>query len=121
MTMATKNNIFKRYLNEYLSASRKRQGEILDHVCDVTQMHRKAAVRKFARLQMRYDSWLDKRGRPPTYGPEVTSALRTVWEAGNEVCGELLHPVTNEYIDILIRDKMWTHLPDATAKLPPLN
>lgn len=115
--MAMKNNIFKRYLEEYLQASRKRQGEILDHACDVTQMHRKAAVRKFARLQMKYDSWSDKRGRPPTYGPDVTFALRTVWEAGNEVCGELLHPVANEYINILIRDNMWIHLPDATTKL----
>jgi len=117
MTMATKNNIFKRYLGEYLKANKLRQGEILDHVCDVTQMHRKAAVRKFAHLQMRYDSWSDTRGRPSTYGPDVTSALRTVWEAGNEVCGELLHPVVSEYIDILIRDNMWTHLPNATKKL----
>lgn len=117
MTMATKNNIFKRYLKEYLKATKQRQGEILDHVCDVAQMHRKAAVRKFAQLQMRHASYVDKRGRPTTYGPDVTSALRIVWEAGNEVCGELLYPVVAEYVSILQRDHMWGHTKEPTAKL----
>src|SRR5687768_13002730 len=117
MTMATKNNIFHRYLEEYLRADKQRQGAILDHVCDVTMMHRKAAIRKFKRLQMRHVSWSDKRGRPPIYTPDVTAALKTIWEAGNEVCGELLHPLINEYIDILIRDKMWSHPKEATKKL----
>lgn len=100
-----------------MKASRKRQGEILDHVCDIVQMHRKAAVRKFKRLQMHHASWSDKRGRPAIYGTDVTSALRTIWEAGNEVCGELLYPVAHEYIDILIRDRMWEHHPTTTEKL----
>src|SRR3990167_4444432 len=117
MTMITKNNIFKRYLKEYLKATKQRQGEILDHVCDVTRMHRKAAIRKFKKVQMRHASWSDKRGRPTTYTPDVTTALKTIWEAGGEVCGELLHPVTNEYVDILIRDKMWPHATEATEKL----
>lgn len=117
MTMATKNNIFQRYLEEYLKAGKEHQSEILNHVCDVTQMHRKAAIRKFKRLQLRHASWSDKRGRPTTYGPDVTAALKSIWEAGGEVCGELLHPVTNEYIDILVRDKMWPHPSDATKKL----
>ncbi len=117
MTMATKNNIFKRYLEEYLKADRKRQGEILDHIGDVLGMHRKAAIRKFKRLQMRHASWSDKRGRPTIYTSDVTAALKTIWEAGNEVCGELLHPLVNEYVDILIRDKMWIHASDVTMKL----
>lgn len=117
MTMATKNNIFQRYLEEYLKATRQRQGEILDHVCDVTQMHRKAAVRKFRRLQLRHASFVDKRGRPTIYTLDVTAALKAIWEAGGEVCGELLHPTTNEYVDILIRDKMWHHPPRVTALL----
>lgn len=115
--MVTKNNIFQRYVDEYLKADKQRQGEILDHVCDVVGMHRKAAIRKFKKLQMRHASFQDRRGRPPVYGPAVTAALRTIWEAGNEVCGELLHPVVSEYIDILIRDRMWLHPSDATARL----
>jgi len=47
----------------------------------------------------------------------VTATLRTVWEADSEVCGELLHPVTNEYVDFMVRDGMWEHSQKATQKL----
>jgi hypothetical protein len=117
MNMATKKDIFSEQLEEYLKAKKKRKGEILTHVCFVTELHRKAAVRKFAHLQMKGTVPLGRRGRRVIYGPQVTAALRTVWEAGNEVCGELLHAVVAEYVDILIRDKMWKHVPDATEKL----
>jgi hypothetical protein len=51
------------------------------------------------------------------YTADVVAALKDVWTVGNEVCGELLHPMINEFIDILIRDKMWTHSDEATSKL----
>lgn len=117
MTMATKKDIFKQHLEEYLKAGKQAKGAILTHVCFVTGLHRKAAVRKFKRLQLRGPTPPRRRGRACTYGPEVTVALKTIWEAGNEVCGELLHPVTNEYIDILQRDGMWEHPPASTKKL----
>ncbi len=115
--MATTNEIFTRYLGEYLQAEKPRKSEILDTVCAVTGMHRKAATRKFRALQMRDPAKRDRRGRTETYGPDVMAALRDVWEAGNEVCGELLHPMVNEYIDILIRDGMWTHGEETTVRL----
>jgi len=117
MTMATKHNIFEEHLEQYLQVDKRARGAILDHVCFVTDLHRKTAVRAFRRLQRRTGTAAKRRGRPTLYGPDVTAALRTVWEAGNEVCGELLHPVTQEYIDILVRDGMWVHGVDATAKL----
>jgi hypothetical protein len=51
------------------------------------------------------------------YTNDVTCALKDVWEAGDEVCGELLKPMVSEYISILIRDKMWNHGDVATGKL----
>lgn len=121
MTMATKKNIFEQHLEEYLKAKRGRKGEILTHVCFVTGMHRKSAIRKFKRLQMQNATLPDKRGRPVIYGPDVTAALKTVWEAGSEVCGELLHAVTHEYIDILKRDGMWKHSSSATTQLKEMS
>lgn len=115
--MATKQEVFQKHLEAYLKASKGEQGEILDHVCFVTGLHRKAAVRKFRRLQLRGPTSSGSRGRPVVYGPDVTAALRTIWETGNEVCGELLHPLMNEYIDILQRDGMWKHLPHPTTQL----
>ena len=117
MTMTTKNEVFSRYLSEYIKANRKRKGEILKNVCDVTKMHQKAAIRKFRRLQLKGKYQTEKRGRKAVYTPDSTAALKTVWEAASEICGELLHPVISEYAAVLKRDKLWEHNADATEKL----
>ena len=115
--MKTKTTIFQEYLGEYLKADKAGKGLVLNHVCFVTKMHRKAAVRKFRSLQLRDHGKQEQRGRREYYDTNVTVALKDVWEAGNEVCGELLFPIINEYIDVLARDKIWKHGDVATAKL----
>lgn len=117
MTMATKNEIFSRYLGEYLKAVKARKSEILTTIREIVGMHRKASIRKFRALQMHDPTREDRRGRRIEYGPDVTAALRTVWEVGNEICAELLHPVVSEYIDILKQDGMWNHRESATNQL----
>jgi len=117
MTMKTKKDIFSEHLLEYLKANKERKGEILNHVCFVTKMHRKAATRKFRNLRLHDPCNEDQRGRSEYYTPDVTIALKNIWEAGNEVCGELLFPLINEYIDIFLRDKLWKHGDDTTLKL----
>lgn len=117
MNMTTKKDIFGRYLSEYLKASKQRKGEILKTVCDIASMHRQAAIRKFKRLQTRHGDAPEKRGRKTYYTPDVSVALRTIWKAGSEICGELLHPMIPEYVQILRRDKMWSHSQETTIKL----
>jgi len=117
MNMTTKNDIFEEFLLEYLSADRARKGKILDHVTVVTKMVRKSAIRKFRAKQMASPGKIKKRGRKIYYGPDVTAALKTIWEAANEPCGELLHPMIQEYVSILQRDQMWPHRGTATEKL----
>ena len=118
MIMATKKDIFNEHLSAYLRAGKDKKGEILTHVCFVTDMHRKAVIRRFGELQ-RHDPWKEggKPGRSLYYTPDVTTALKEVWEAGNEVCGELVHPMISEYVEVLIRDNMWRHNDEATNKL----
>jgi len=115
--MTTKNHIYKRYLSEYLKADRKRKGEILDHICDVVGVHRKAAISKFKALQFSDGSELSKRGRKAYYTPDVTLALKTIWEAASGICGELLHGLIEEYVTILKRDNMWYESEETTEKL----
>ena len=121
MTMETKNQIFKRYEKEYrkaqVSQDKKAQTRILDTVVGVVQMNRKAAIRKFRRLQTQDASVQETRGRPRQYTPDVLLALKDVWEAGNRLCGELLFPVVHEYVNILRTDKMWQSSDEATDKL----
>jgi len=116
--MATKKDIFSEHKSAYFKADKKERGRILTHVCFVTGMHRKSVVRRFGELQ-RYDPWKaqNKPGRSPYYTPDVTTALKEIWEAGNEVCGELLYPMISEYVEILSRDKMWRHQDETTDKL----
>lgn len=117
MTMKTKNDIFNEFKARYWKASKEEKGEILTHVCAVTKMHRKAAVRKFGNLQAEDPCRSEGRGRSTYYTPDVTAALKEVWEDGDEVCGELLHPMIKEYVSILKRDKMWNHSDETTGKL----
>ncbi len=119
MNMATKQDIFKEHLPVWLKARghRRKRGAITDHLCFVTGMHRNSVPRKFKQLQLRDASRQDQRGRAVVYGPDVTAALRDVWTAGDEACGELLHPQIGEYIDVLIRDGLWEHGQAATMKL----
>ena len=115
--MDTKDDIFTTHVEQYIKANKAGRGKILTHVCFVTKLHRKAAIRRFARLQGR--SWYahDGRGRPLYYTPDVTLALKQIWEAASEVCGELVHPVIAEYVAIFQRDSQWQHGMEATTKL----
>ncbi len=115
--MGTRNDIFQSHLQTYLTADKAGKSELLQNVCAVTGMHRKAAIRKFRQLQLRGPSAPTKRGRPCIYTPAVTAALHDLWLAASEICGELLHSVIADYVAILQRDGMWQHGEETTTKL----
>jgi hypothetical protein len=117
MTMATKNSIFDEYKKRYWKGSKEKKKEILTHVCFVTGMHRKAAIRKFSVLQTGDPTKRDKRGRDLFYTPDVTAALKVVWELGSEVCGELLREMIPEYVSILTKNHQWIYGKETTEKL----
>lgn len=121
MNMETINQVFARYKKEYFEAKalkkRKAQSRILSTVLEVTAITRKAAIRKFKRIQNKDTETAESRGRKTYYTADVTAALKDIWIAGNEVCGELLFGVTEEYVAILQRDDMWNHSQEATQKL----
>lgn len=125
MIMATIKDIFEEYLEQYLKAGRTEKGSILKHICFVTNRHRKSAVRKFGRMQKKRK---DKQnlgdrgpGRKEYYGPDVIVVLKEIWEMGDEVCAELLHPMIKEYVAILQRDRMWKYGKDVTEKLQKMS
>ncbi len=118
MTMETKHTILKDTLEEYLKADRKEKTRILDRLVKTVHMHRKAIIRRLGELQLTNSAYIEEhRGRPAYYTADVVAALKDVWDASNGLCGELLHTEIGEYIDILVRDKMWTHSEQATGKL----
>jgi len=117
--MATKQDILQTHLKDWLQArgDRKKRKEIRDHVCFVTGMHPKSVPRAFRREQMRDHEKTEGRGRPTLFGPDVTAALKDVWDAANGPCGEILFPIIQEYVEILRRDGMWSHPASVTDKL----
>lgn len=120
--MATKMEIFERFLPEYLKAKKVRKSGILHTVCATTELHRKAAIRKFRALQMR-DPWVSsrRRGRPRLYTPDVIAALKFVWDVSSNLCGELLHPIIHEYVVLLQKDALWRYGEETTCKLKAMS
>ena len=117
MTQGTTMEIFQEHLKDYLRGSKKEKGIILDHICKTTKLTRDTAQKKFKRLQHRPIEWSDGRGRPQVYSKEVDTALYELWELSTRLCGELLHPIIGEYIDLLERNKQWKHSSETTTLL----
>lgn len=119
MVVATKMDILQTHLKEWMRArkERKKRAEITKHIVFVTGMHPKSVPRAFRREQMRDGGKIEGRGRPVVYGPDVTAALKDVWDAANGPCGEILYPIIAEYVEILQRDGMWHHASSTTDKL----
>ena len=116
--MTTKKEVIEEHLNRYLRASKQVKTQILDYLTAILGLHRKSVNRAIKRRQLKGKVREKKRSGPHVvYTPDVIAALKDIWTAGNEVCGELLHPMVNEYIDIFVRDKMWNHNEEATNKL----
>ena len=119
MVMATKKDILKTHLHEWMKnrKDRKKRAEITKHVSFVTGMHPKSVPRAFKREQKRDRGKAEERGRPVMYGQDVTVALKDIWDAANGPCGEILFPIIREYVEILKRDEMWSHTDSVTDKL----
>jgi len=117
MNMANKQGVFEEEKYAYWTADKKRKSAILDAVVEVSGLTRKAAIKRFRRIQLHDPCGTEQRGRPVIYTPDCIAALKEVWEIGAEACGENLHPMIGEYIDIAVRDKSWTHHGEATEKL----
>lgn len=122
MTMATKKELFREVLKRYLKASLRQKKVILDELSASSGMHRKSVIRALKREQNR-DPWKvhGKAGRPLTYGIDATVGLKELWEISSELCAERLHAVIAEYINILIRDDLWTHDDDVSWKLQAMS
>jgi hypothetical protein len=117
--MATKHDVLTAHLQTWLDAKkdRKRRAEVTRLICQSIQIHPKSVPRAFKRLQLRGKDVHVRSGRPTVYTSDVIAALLDIWEAGDRCCGELLHPMIREYVEIFRRDHEWNHVESATTKL----
>jgi hypothetical protein len=117
MTMTTKLAIFDEYKYRYFKASKGEKRDILNHICFVTKIHRKAAIRKFSSLQFEDPLTKGVRGRKTIYTFDTTLALKKLWGLASECCGELLFPMIPEYIFKLKSCNEWSFNDETTNKL----
>ena len=121
MTMKAIREVFERYKQEYWRGSKVERSKVLDTVCDTTSLHRKSAVRKFARIFSTKKFARERRGRPVTYGPDVSAALFDAWEVGARCCAENLHPQVAIYVAARKELNEWKHTEAATKLLLQLS
>lgn len=117
MTMKAIAEVFSRYKEEYRSGDKTTKTKVLNTVCETTGLHRKAAVRKFTKIFSTKKCAVDGRGRPITYGADVTAALLSVWEVGARCCAELLKSEIGVYIKACEESNAWKHSDLATGLL----
>ena len=115
--MATKQELFGIELRNYLKANKQEKGVILSSLERQTGMKRKSLIRALRREQIRSPGNTNKRGRKELYGADVTAALKDLWDALCEPCGELLYPVIRDTVTQLIKDDNWNHNDLATEGL----
>jgi hypothetical protein len=83
----------------YLRASKVEKGRILDEFMQVTDVHRKAAIRLLNRINQ--PGIGKRRGRPRTYGSDVSGMLKAIWEASDRLCSKRLRPFLPEMVKVL--------------------
>ena len=117
MNMATQTTIYRAHLEAYRAGSRAQKGQILTAVGRVIGVTRKAATRRFNTLLSRSSDWQDGRKGTWVYGPDVTAALKDVWDLAGRICAERLQPKTATYVQQYHQAHQWPHRPETTRLL----
>lgn len=84
----------------YQAGGKREKQAILDEFCLTTGYHRKSAIRLLAHTPA---LTAGKSGRAKVYGPQVASALQTLWQAADHSCSKRLAPFIPALLEVLER------------------
>lgn len=96
----SKREYLKELKKKYWKTKKKRKSQLLSDFCDFTGYHRKSALRMIH--QPLPSKWKHPKVKEKYYNQPVVEAVKNLWRAANEICGERLHPFIPELLDKLI-------------------
>lgn len=103
MSQKTRNEVLERLRPRYARAGKKHKSKIIDEVVELFDYHRKAAVRALRWRPRRAVPFVT--GRPKEYDPEkLLPALKTIWLAALQPCGERLKAALPEWLPAYEQD-----------------
>lgn len=115
MDMHSRKQYLKRLRDDYLKASKKEKGELLDRYVKDTKHNRKYVINKLNSEDLLVPPKRNKRTRKGKYGPEINWPLVELWKIFDFACGQRLKPAIETELERL-RQFGELHISDETAK-----
>jgi len=100
MSKISKREYLAEVKKKYRKADKKTKTQFLDDFCCFTKYNRNYALELLNKPLPR--KWKRYKSRPRYYDQSVIDALKIIWEATDNICGERLHPYIPEMMAKLI-------------------
>lgn len=119
VSMASKNELLRKNLREWLSCSKDKikRGEMIKNMSTLLHIHEKSVGRAFRRVQLKESGSVNRSGRELYYDASVNAAIYDIWHIFDQSCAENIYSEINNTIDNLILHNHWEHDDVATYKL----
>ena len=99
--MAAKRQVTLRFRDEYVRASKKQKGVILDRMCESLGIGRSTARRLLAQAGRRTHNEAVPAERPRRYSDRSRELLREVWVMMDMPCGKYLKTMLPQWLPML--------------------
>ena len=101
ISMAAKRQVTLRFRDEYMRASKKQKGVILDRMCESLGIGRSTARRLLAQAGRRTHNAAVPAERPRRYSDRSRELLREVWVMMDMPCGKYLKTMLPQWLPML--------------------
>ncbi len=120
MNMATKHEVLKEYLQEWLQAKgdKVKRGTLTAELAKTTKMHPKSIGRTMRTIQLQSNlKPAKRRGRARYYDKAIDAGIYQLWECMEYPCAETMHPMIGTYLDSYLRHDQWSLGDEVSGKL----
>lgn len=121
MSLLTRKELIKKAKGRYLKSSKKEKTNILDELCNNTELNRNYLHQLLSsRKDLDYFNPINRKRREK-YGADVIAKLKRIWEIFDYPCGQNLAPMMEEYISVLEKWEEMSFSPKMKDKLKSIS